>query len=196
MTLRHGDRLDDPVVKQHPVGQTGQKIVLGRVGDLLPRRTSRPGVAKNLTDQLGRKTDKQQGCSKRQPDDHHGVRTPFGKYPMEIQADRDDERITANPAIGVDPVNPSTGLGRTNCPSAFSLMSAGRDPPPIEVPMPLVPSGLSALKRARIRGRAPLSVITPCGPRSIDLWSVVSVLARKQDDQDAEEGPVLGLDRP
>ena len=34
VTLRQSDRLVDPVVQQHAIGQAGQKIMLGRIDHL------------------------------------------------------------------------------------------------------------------------------------------------------------------
>ena len=47
VTRRQGDRLADPVVQQHPIGQPGQKVVLGRMGDLQRHRPGDAHVAKN-----------------------------------------------------------------------------------------------------------------------------------------------------
>ena len=41
VTRRQGDRLADPVVQQHAIGQTGQKVVLGRMGHLQRHRPGR-----------------------------------------------------------------------------------------------------------------------------------------------------------
>ena len=41
VTRREGDRLADPVVQQHAIGQTGQKVVLGRMGHLPRHRQGR-----------------------------------------------------------------------------------------------------------------------------------------------------------
>ena len=47
MTLRQGDRLAYPVVQQHSIGQTGQEVVLGRVGHLERHRLGHTHIAEN-----------------------------------------------------------------------------------------------------------------------------------------------------
>ena len=47
MTLRQGDRLADSVVQEHPIGQPGQKIVLGRMRHLQRHRAGGAHIAKN-----------------------------------------------------------------------------------------------------------------------------------------------------
>jgi hypothetical protein len=71
--MRHGDRVADPLVQQHPIGQAGQKVVLGRMGDRQRRRASGCRVAENPADQMGGETDQQQGCTERHPDDQRRV---------------------------------------------------------------------------------------------------------------------------
>ena len=47
MALRSGNRLADPIVQEHPIGQTGQEIVLGRMGYLQRHGAGRAHVAEN-----------------------------------------------------------------------------------------------------------------------------------------------------
>ena len=47
VTRRQGDRLADPVVQEHSIGQAGQKVVLGRMGHLQRHRPGRAHVAEN-----------------------------------------------------------------------------------------------------------------------------------------------------
>jgi hypothetical protein len=47
MALRSGNRLAHPIVEEHPIGQTGQEIVLGRMGYLRRHGAGRAHVAEN-----------------------------------------------------------------------------------------------------------------------------------------------------
>jgi hypothetical protein len=47
VTWGQDDRLANPVVEEHAIGQTGQKVVLGRMGHLQRHRPGRADVAEN-----------------------------------------------------------------------------------------------------------------------------------------------------
>ena len=79
VTRRQGDRLADPVVQQHAIGQTGQKVVLGRMGHLQRHRPGRAHVAEN-DDGSGRLALRGRGWGRRSPRSEFQIRRAGPEY--------------------------------------------------------------------------------------------------------------------